>query len=75
MIFIDENVYIEMNIIDELYFTLINQYNIIVYITILKWGINLCIWHERYDHIVNSIIITFIINENIKKLKILEDSK
>ena len=75
MIFINEYIYIEINIIDELYFISINQYNIITYIAILKWEIKLCIWYKKYDHAANSIIIIFITNENVKKSKILGNSK
>ena len=43
MIFINEHVYIETDIIDELYFILIDQYNIFVHIAILKRETKLCI--------------------------------
>src|SRR5947207_467387 len=77
MIFTDENIRIEMNIMDELYFTPIDQHNATAaaHIAILKREAKLCIWHERYDHAANSIIITFAASENVKRLKILGNSK
>lgn len=77
MIFMNENICIDTDIIDKLYFISINQYNTIAtaYTATLKRETKLSIWHERYGHAVNSIIITLTISDNIKRLKILENPK
>ena len=77
MIFMNENVHIEMNIMNELYFISIDQYNIAIaaHIVMLKRETKLCIWHERYNHAANFIIITLAASGNVEGLKILGNSK
>jgi len=75
MIFTDGNVCIETNIVDGLYFTSVDQYNVKVYATTLKRGANLSTWHERYGHAANSTIIMLTANGNVKELEILGDPK
>src|SRR5213078_1330601 len=66
MIFTDGNVCIEMDIVDGLCFTLVNQHNAVAHTATLKRGAKLCTWHERYDHAANSTVITLSASGNVE---------
>src|SRR5438046_3336165 len=70
MIFTDGNVCIEMDIVDGLCFTPVDQHNAAAHTATLKRGAKLCTWHERYGHAANSTIITLTASGKVKGLEI-----
>src|SRR5436190_10164625 len=75
MIFTDGNVCIEMDIVDGLCFTPVDQHNTAAHTATLKRGAKLCTWHERYGHAANSTIITLAASGNVEGLEILGNPK
>src|SRR5437667_6912715 len=75
MIFTDGNVCIEMDIVDGLCFTPVDQHNAAAHTATLKREAKLCTWHERYGHAANYTIITLAASGNVEGLEILGNPK